>query len=317
MSASGEPVDSSPPALTPKIPTPKIRLGAVSYLNARSLTVGLDDADSLFELHHDLPARCAADLQAGSIDVGLIPVIEYARQDPTYWIVPGISIASRGEVLTVRLFYRGELAEIKRVAVDTSSRTSVALMTVLLREQFGLNPEQVAAAPDLDAMLHHADAALLIGDPVLPLVAQDAVAENAAPRQSLDLGQQWTMMTGKPFVFAFWAGRQGAMGPGHVARLQQARLAGSACLPQIAATFQRERAGDAALYERYLRDHIRHDLGADELDGLQEFYRLAAVHGVIDAEPGLRFYPTGSSTSGSSTSGSSTSGSASVGTDQA
>jgi chorismate dehydratase len=307
MSASGEPVDSSPPALTPKIPTPKIRLGAVSYLNTRSLTVGLDGADSPFELHHDLPARCAADLQAGSIDVGLIPVIEYARQDPHYWIVPGISIASRGEVLTVRLFYRGELAEIKRVAVDTSSRTSVALLTVLLREQFGLNPEQVAAAPDLDAMLHHADAALLIGDPVLPLVAQDAVAENAAPRQSLDLGQQWTMMTGKPFVFAFWAGRQGAMGPGHVARLQQARLAGSACLPQIAATFQRERAGDAALYERYLRDHIRHDLGADELDGLQEFYRLAAVHGVIDAEPGLRFYPTGSSTSGS----------ASVGTDQA
>ena len=317
MSASGEPVDSSPPALTPKIPTPKIRLGAVSYLNTRSLTVGLDGADSPFELHHDLPARCAADLQAGSIDVGLIPVIEYARQDPTYWIVPGISIASRGEVLTVRLFYRGELAEIKRVAVDTSSRTSVALMTVLLREQFGLNPEQVAAAPDLDAMLHHADAALLIGDPVLPLVAQDAVAEEAAaekaasesagPRQSLDLGQQWTMMTGKPFVFAFWAGRQGAMGPGHVARLQQARLAGSACLPQIAATFQRERAGDAALYERYLRDHIRHDLGADELDGLQEFYRLAAVHGVIDAEPGLRFYPTGSSTSGC----------ASVGTDQA
>ena len=307
MSASGDSADSSPPTLTPKVQAPKIRLGAVSFLNTRSLTVGLDGADSPFELHHDLPARCAADLQAGSIDVGLIPVIEYARQDPHYWIVPGISIASFGEVLTVRLFYRGELAEIKRVAVDTSSRTSVALLTVLLREQFGLNPEQVAAAPDLDAMLHHADAALLIGDPVLPLVAQDAVAENAAPRQSLDLGQQWTMMTGKPFVFAFWAGRQGAMGPGHVARLQQARLAGSACLPQIAATFQRERAGDAALYERYLRDHIRHDLGADELDGLQEFYRLAAVHGVIDAEPGLRFYPTGSSTSGS----------ASVGTDQA
>ncbi|MBT4100117.1 MAG: menaquinone biosynthesis protein [Gemmatimonadetes bacterium] len=307
MSASGDPDCSSSQVLTPKI-----RLGAVSYLNTRSLTVGLDGADSPFELHHDLPARCAADLEAGSIDVGLIPVIEYARQDPHYWIVPGISIASQGEVLTVRLFYRGELAKIKRIAVDTSSRTSVALMTVLLREQFGLDPEHVAAAPDLDAMLHHADAALLIGDPVLPLVAEDAAVDNADPRQSLDLGKQWTMMTGKPFVFAFWAGRQGAIGPGHVARLQQARLAGSACLPQIAATFQRERAGDAALYERYLRDHIRHDLGAEELDGLREFYRLAAVHGVIDAEPGLRFYPAGSHRSGSDTSGS-----ASNGTDQA
>ncbi|MEC8933192.1 MAG: menaquinone biosynthesis protein [Candidatus Latescibacterota bacterium] len=265
---------------------PKIRLGAVSFLNTRPLTVGLDGPDSPFELRYDLPSRCAADLAAGNIDVGLIPVIEYARSDPDYWIVPGISIASRGEVLTVRLFYRGDLSKIRRIAVDTSSRTSVALMTILLRERFNLDPEQVPTAPDLDAMLHTADAALLIGDPVLPLVA----AEQGA-RQSLDLADEWTQMTGKPFVFAFWAGRQDRLSAGHVARLKQASLAGSACLPQIAAVFQRERAGDAVLYEKYLTHHIHHDLGPDELDGLAEFYRLAALHGVIDHEPVLRFYP--------------------------
>lgn len=279
--------DESSSSASDNAPTP-VRLGAVSFLNARPLTVGLDGPDSPFDLHYDLPSKCAADLAAGTIDVGLIPAVEYARNEPDYWIVPGICIASLGEVLTVRLFYRGKLDEIRRIAVDTSSRTSVALMTVILRERYGLNPEQVPAAPDLDAMLHEADAALLIGDPVLPLVAE------GAGRQCLDLGEIWTEMTGKPFVYALWAGREGRLSPGHVARLQQARQAGSVSLQQIATAFQRERAGDVELYERYLRDHIRHDLGPDELEGLREFYRLAAVHGVIDAEPELRFYPTGS-----------------------
>lgn len=265
---------------------PKLRLGAVSFLNTRPLTVGLDGPDSPFDLHYDVPSRCAADLAAGAIDVGLIPVIEYARQEPAYWIVPGISIAARGQVLTVQLFYRGELSDLKRIAVDTSSRTSVALLTVLMREYFELDPELVPAAPDLEAMLHQADAALLIGDPVLPLVS-----DTEDHRQSLDLAQVWVEKTGLPFVFAFWAGREGGLTPGHVARLQQAKLAGSACLPQIAAGFQRERAGEAAFYERYLGDHIQHDLGAKEIEGLQLFYRLAAKHGLIDTEPTLRFYP--------------------------
>lgn len=280
-----------------------LRLGAVSFLNARPLTLALEAGRSAsamgpaFDLAYGLPSSCAADLRDGRIDAGLIPSIEYAVSDDPYAIVPGVGIGCRGDVLTVRLFYRGDLAAVRTVAVDTSSRTSVALLRILLAERHGLRPELIPAAPDLDAMLHRADAALLIGDPVLPLVeAESRESERwdaVAGRASLDLGAEWLELTGLPFVFAFWAGRPDAMHAAAVRRLQDARVEGEGRVAEIAATFQHERAGSAGFYEHYLREHIRYDLGEDELEGVREFYRLARVHGIIEAEPELRFYCAG------------------------
>lgn len=259
------------------------RLGAVSFLNTRPLTYGLGDDE--FDLTFDVPSACADDLSSGRIDLGLIPAIEYARQGGG-WIVPDVAIGANGSVLTVRLFFRGELPDVRRIAADTSSRTSVALLQILLRERYGLSPEIVPASPDLDAMLHQADAALLIGDPVLPLIEEG----ETAGRHSLDLGQQWHELTGLPFVFAFWAGAQSAILPEHVARLQQARRDGEQHLADIAAGFQRERAGSAELYERYLRDHICYDLGEQQMAGLEMFYRLAQGQGLLTDIPPLQFY---------------------------
>ena len=92
-------------------------------------------------------------------------------------------------------------------------------------------------------------------------------------------------------MFAFWAGGEGKLTSGQVLRLQQARREGEQHLAEIAAAFQRERAGSATLYERYLRDHICYDLGEQQMAGLQEFYRLAVEQGLITAIPPLRFYP--------------------------
>jgi chorismate dehydratase len=264
------------------------RLGAVSFLNTRPLTYGLTDAD--FELVYEVPSRCADALAAGRIDAGLIPVAAYARQADRLagaCIVPGVAIGATGDVLTVRLFYRGDLRDIRRIAADTSSRTSVVLLRILLAERYGLTPEVVPAAPDLDAMLHEADAALLIGDPVLPLVE----APEAGERRSLDLAREWIDLTQTPFVFAFWAGPEGALTRAHVQRLQRARREGEANLGPIAAAFQRERAGSAELYERYLRDHICYDLGAAQIDGLTTFFRLGRQQGLLPGAPDLRFYP--------------------------
>ena len=264
----------------------RVRLGAVSYLNSRPLTYGLD-RDELFELAHGVPSACAEELAAGRIDLGMIPAIEYGRQDAALRIVPGLAIGSEGEVLTVRLFCRGPLEHVRRVAADTSSRTSVVLLQLLLRERYGIDPEIAAAPPNLDAMLHGADAALLIGDPVLPLAATGC----DSGFRSLDLGREWHELTGRPCVFAFFAGREQAVGAEHVARLQRARREGVAHIAEIAAGFQRERGGSAEFYEGYLRDHICYDLGPAQIAGLDEFYRLAHRHGLIESLPELRFYP--------------------------
>lgn len=260
------------------------RLGAVSYLNARPLTVALGEGDADFEVHYSVPSICAADLHAGRIDAGLIPSIEYARSREPYCIVPEVAIGARGEVLTVRLFWRGELARIRRVALDTGSRTSACLLRILLREQCGLEPEFVEAKPDLDAMLREADAALLIGDAVFA-VDEDGI-------ESLDLGSEWVGMTGHPFVFAFWAGRPEGLNPGQVEGLIAGRDAGLSRVEEVAADFSR-RSGygqSPEFYVRYLTDHIRFELGTAELKGLATFYRLAADHGLIEAAPELRFY---------------------------
>lgn len=255
-----------------------VRLGAVSYLNAAPHVHGLDD-DPGFRLERELPSRVARRLHAGEIDLGLVPSVEYAFGD--YAVVPGIAVASRGPVRSVRLFHHGPLDRVRRVALDTSSRTSAALVKILLRERLGRDPQYVPMSPSLVDMLAVADAALLIGDPAL---------DHETEAVCLDLGEEWQRLTGLPFVFAFWAGRSGAVGAGGVRRLQAALAEGLEALPAIAA---RQAGGDAARaekYEAYLRENIVYRLGEEEQAGLREFYRRAHAIALIPAVPELRFH---------------------------
>jgi len=263
---------SAPSALNP------LRLGVVSYLNAVPLVHGLE-ADPRFSLVRDLPSRIAERLHAGEIDLGMIPSVEYAAGD--YAIVPGIAIASRGPVRSVNLFHRRRLEGVRRVALDASSRTSVALAKILLRERLGHDPEYLTMGPPVEDMLASADAALVIGDPALYFRGE---------AERLDLGEEWQARTGLPFVFAFWAGRPGAVDEAGVARLQQALRAGQGAFSQIAAQYNGLGAGRGPESEAYLRRNIVYDLGEEELSGLREFYRRARALGLIDRVPELRFH---------------------------
>lgn len=258
------------------------RLGAVSFLNTRPLVFTLERDPASFALSYSVPSRCAIDLAAGTVDVGLIPSIEYARSAEPYYIAPGVAIGTRGAVLTVRLYYRGDVAQIEKVALDLSSRTSVALVRILLREKFGLDPVFVDAEPDLKAMLASADAALVIGDPVFALLHGEC--------QSLDLGTEWVELTGLPFVFAFWAGRAAALSSAQAQALLAAKVAGLHHIGEIALAYSNEHGGDPALYERYLQRHIDFDLDDAALEGLRAFYTKASAHGLIESAPELRFY---------------------------
>jgi chorismate dehydratase len=259
-------------------PAPRLRLGVVSYLNAAPLVHGLD-AEAGFELVRDVPARVADRLHAGEVDLAMIPSIEYAAG--AYAIVPGVAIGSRGPVRSVGLYHRVALEEVRRVALDVSSRSSVALLKVLLQERLGRQPEYVVTEPDVPAMLKECDAALVIGDRALDF-------EGDVP--SLDLGQEWQRQTALPFVYAFWAGRAGAVTPEQVARLQRALQAGLARLDAIAASYNGHAAARRARNEAYLRSNIVFALGDAEAAGLREFYRRAAVLALIPKAPELRFH---------------------------
>ncbi len=259
-------------------PARPLRLGVVPYLNVAPIIHTLKD-DPAFEIVAEVPSRLADSLHAGRIDLGMIPSIEYAGGD--YAIVPGVAIGSRGPVRSVNLFHRRPLRDLRRVALDASSRTSVALVKILLRERLGRDPEYVTLPPSVPAMLDAADAALVIGDPALYF-------EGDVER--LDLGAEWQARTDLPFVFALWAGRPGVVSPAQVARLQASLAAGLAALPAIAASYNGQGVGRGAENEAYLRSNIVFALGEAEAAGLREFFRRAHAIGLVPRVPELRFH---------------------------
>ena len=262
-----------------------VRLGAVGYLNARPLVWGLERS-LRFLLRFDVPSTCASLLHDGAIDIGLIPSIEYLRGGP-YAIVPDLAIASRGPVASVLLFTSRPIRDVRSIAMDVSSRTSVALVRVLCAQLFKINPKIEPAGPDLPQMLGRCDAALIIGDNAL---FQPPNVEHTLPVEVIDLGKAWTDLTGLPFVYAFWAGRPGMLEPGDVEALQRARDAGVAASDDVACAYLRDMPARQALGMRYLRENIKYHLGAEEQAGLELFYRYAAEINVAPSSDGLRFF---------------------------
>jgi chorismate dehydratase len=289
--------------------TNRVRLGAVGYLNARPLVYGLD-ASPRFDLRYDVPSECARLLHEDAIDVGLIPSIEYLRGS-VYRIAPDLAIASRGPVDSVAIYTTRPIADVRSIALDTSSRTSVALVSVLCARRFGIRPALESRGPDLADMLGHCDAALLIGDNALlldhesfPLPlgtsaqqlapspgVRERLAHGPQPRlEKIDLGEAWTTLTGLPFVWAFWAGRPEALNDDDVRALGRARDAGVACSDAIARKYFPDSPAHQAVGAAYLRDNIKYHLGDDERAALELFYRYAVEAGVVDRVLAPRFY---------------------------
>jgi chorismate dehydratase len=261
---------------------PTIRIGAVNYLNTKPLIHHLPELAGDARLILDLPSRLAEQLEAGELDVALIPVIEYFRNG-TYSIVPNIAIASIGPVLSVTLFSRVPWPQIRRVALDVGSRTSAGLTEMLLRRRHSLEPEIIPLPMDAPAENIDADAVLLIGDR-----AMRACLPGFA--HAFDLGQEWHDWVGLPMVYAVWAVRAGVnLGPVEGA-LHEAKRLGCLEAGQIA---HREAPGlglDAGFCRRYLSNIIRFDLGPREQAGLLHYYLLAAELGLARRGVSLDFY---------------------------
>jgi len=264
-------------SLSPVLTRP-IRLGAVQYLNTRPLIWGLQQGrDPRFELLFDLPSRCAEMLRTGACDLAMIPSIEFARGsgwDP----VPGVCIASDGPARSVMLFSRVEPERLTSVALDPASRTSVALLTILLRERWHAEPALSEDGGPLEEVLGRHDAALVIGDRAL----------FAAPPSGtivVDLGAEWAALTGLPFVFAFWAGRTRSTVAPAAPILQRSARAGARHLDDIAASWTWEGRPRPDIALPYLRDAMRYRWDQRARDGLLRFYLLAARHRLIDEVP--------------------------------
>ena len=225
-----------------------------------------------FEVSFLPPARVADGLEAGELDVGLVPAIELQRISGLR-ALPGTCVAARSEVRSVLLISRRDIGEVRRVALDENSRTSAALVRILLREAHGVEAEYLEAPADLEAMLAEADAALLIGDPALHVDRESF--------QVLDLAAEWRSLTGLPFVFAVWAVREEAAVPGLDRPFRDSLALAEAEMEELIREAREDTGLEVAELRDYLTRCLRFHLGAREIAGLEEFYRRAHRHGLI------------------------------------
>jgi chorismate dehydratase len=277
----------------------RLRISAISYLNTAPLMWDFEhgSAGRDFDISYTLPSACARALAAGGADIGIIPAIAYA-QIPGLMVLPGVAIASCQPVRSILLVSRVPVDQIRTVALDTSSMTSVALTKILFEKWLGGGRTFTPADPNIEKMLAANDAALVIGDPALQIDRSRYI--------TLDLAEEWIRHTGKPFVFAFWAVRQEALkevalredGSQEVqpalalaAIFQQSRDRGlaPASLDHIVDEWSPRLGLTQPAVRSYLTENIYYQLDALCLEGLQLFYRYAVEIGALPAEPHIDF----------------------------
>jgi chorismate dehydratase len=279
----------------------RLRISAISYLNTAPLMWDFEhggaereDACRDFDISYTLPSACARALAQGTADIGIIPAAAYAEMaaldESGLQILPDVAIASRRAVRSILLVSRVPIEQVRTVALDTSSMTSVALTKILFEKWLGGGRTFTAMAPNIQQMLAEHDAGLLIGDPALQV--------DRTRYHTLDLAEEWIRYTGKPFVFAFWAVRSAALPEAAPsldlpAVFQTSRDHGleSSSIHQMAREWAPRLGLSEGDVKSYLMHHIHYRLDAGCLEGLQLFYRYGAETGALPAAPELQFVP--------------------------
>lgn len=263
------------------------RISASSYSNTAPLIWSF-----LYGSHHgqvelildNAPARSAELLSQGRVDAALTPVIAY-QTIPDVRLVPGVCVGAKEQVRSVSLVTRDiPLEDVRTVALDISSKTSVCLTKIIFREFLGLEPEWRDAKPDVRAMLDASDCALLIGDPALRVTA--ATPEPAdMPMRTFDLAELWHEHTGLGFVFAMWMTRTHTA----IVDFSAVRDEGLDHIDAIAANY----AGDVGLTRDEIRTYLTSNISfaVDEpmQAGLELYFELAFKHGLIERNRPLEF----------------------------
>ena len=247
-----------------------LRLSVVSYLNTVPLIWGIlkGRERELFDLYFAVPSVCAEQVGRGETDIGIIPAIEMARQRLSY--LPSTGIACRGPVRSILLISKVPLREVRTLAADSGSKTSVMLARVILAQRYGVSPRIVPMAPELPAMFDVAEAALVIGDAAL------AVDPATVPFHVLDLGEEWAAMTGLPMVFAVWAGREDILSCDLDRVFLDSCRFGLTNLDAIIEQESRRRGLTDGLVREYLTRNVVLQLGDEEHRGLRQFLQMAS-----------------------------------------
>lgn len=290
----------------------QLRVSVVEYLNTAPLVWGFTDGPlaGRYDLHFTVPSRCAEALRSGEADIGIIPAIEYQRMTGMVALAD-MAIASKREVRSLLVVSRKPIERVRTLALDTSSRSTVALVRLLARHRWKIEPEFFDADPDPSVMLQRADAALVIGDPALRVAVKiNALHAKTAPSAGepcctddpdatpvpgvtilfvYDVVAEWREWTGLPAVLALWVARREVATPAIAADFLASKAYGLAHIPEIVRQASDQLQLPEEEIDAYLRENINFDLDAENLAGLQRYYEECARAGLIDRVRPLEF----------------------------
>jgi len=298
----------------------KLRISIVEYLNTAPLVWGFTDGPlaGKYDLSFTVPSQCAEALRRGDVDVAIIPSIEYQRID-NIAVLPDMAVAAKDEVRSILVVAKKPIELAKRIALDSGSRASQALVRILAEKLWNIHPEFVEAAPDASEMLRTTDAALIIGDPALRIAMKmEALAVKVASGEDCckgdpedmpvpgfettfvyDVAYQWRELTGKPCVLALWAGRPEVITPEVIADFHASKQYGIERIREISEAAAIKLDMPPRALERYLNANIHFGLEQEYLEGLRLYYEKAAAIGIIPRNKPLEFADTTKSGSAS------------------
>ncbi|MEO6828754.1 MAG: menaquinone biosynthesis protein [Acidobacteriaceae bacterium] len=284
--------------------TQPLKISAIRFLNPAPLMWDFEHSPEMerladrYRIHRSMPSQCAAELASGTADIGLIPIAAYATT-PGLAVIPGCTIASLDRVRSILLVVKNPdgLRAVRRVATDSDSRTSNAYAQIIFHKFYGVDPEVVPHLPDLDAMLADCDAAVLIGDPALLAIEEQAARfDRTGERlEYLDLAHEWKRHTGVSWVSAFWGVRPKAIESSGwkatqvIADFIQSRDHGMAHVDDLVREWTPRLPVPASTIHSYLSQNIHYTLDEACIHGIDLFFRYAAECGVLPTAPPLNF----------------------------
>ena len=288
----------------------KLRISIVEYLNTAPLVWGFTDGPlaGKYDLSFTVPSQCAEALRRGDADIAIIPSIEYQRIEGLV-ALPDMAVASTHEARSLLVVAKRPIEMARTLALDTSSRATVALVKILARRLWKISPEFIDSPPDPERMLEQADAALVIGDPALRVSLKMEALSGKVPSSEqccaddpdempvagidtlfvYDAVHQWRELTGKPAVLAIWAARRDVVTPEVVADFHASKAYGLEHIRDIAEGAALKLDLPACPLARYLKQNIQFDLDAEKLAGLRLYYEMAAAEGLIPRAQPIEF----------------------------
>jgi chorismate dehydratase len=274
------------------IPHSRIRIAAINFLNPAPLMWDFEHPPldgplgQRYQIDRMLPSECATRLASGTADIGLIPIAALATT-PGLRILPGCTIASKGRVRSLLLVRRGHqpLAALRSVAADTASRTTLAYTRILFHRWGNPGVPFLPAAADLDTMLQRADAAILIGDPALMALEEQANRFERTGEELVyhDLAEEWRKATGLTFVSAVWssAARGNLLDKSVAEDFIQSRNHGLKNIDALVAEWSHRLPIPEETIHSYLTANIHYVLDDECIEGMKGFFRMAEETGVL------------------------------------